>query len=316
MLAILTKMTLTQVSTWFANARRRLKKENKMTWSPRKKTGDRKAGGGKDDNSDCDSDDDDGDDIENMDVNIDVDEDKPDSLLDTDVDMEKPSHGKPSSIPSIKSCPSSSEVQRASVIRTIESPTFEQIKNRFKDDDSPVNNLQRWVNGCFVQDEPCDYPRELTPPSTPVEEKVSPPISSQKLFEAFTASGDKLKNSSSEDTPETPSPINDITKSAPVELTSVPEIKTEISAAPAPPKEPPQSVITPQPSPKTSEDEFFIKTQQQTKPTSGEAVTPQKAEAVSPQKEMAVEVPEVRTQGLTTSREFEAVLALTTLCKT
>ncbi|XP_076323401.1 uncharacterized protein LOC143232175 [Tachypleus tridentatus] len=35
MLAILTKMTLTQVSTWFANARRRLKKENKMTWSPR-----------------------------------------------------------------------------------------------------------------------------------------------------------------------------------------------------------------------------------------------------------------------------------------
>ena len=37
-LAILTKMTLTQVSTWFANARRRLKKENKMTWSPRNRT--------------------------------------------------------------------------------------------------------------------------------------------------------------------------------------------------------------------------------------------------------------------------------------
>uniref|UniRef100_A0A1I8JNN1 Homeobox domain-containing protein n=1 Tax=Macrostomum lignano TaxID=282301 RepID=A0A1I8JNN1_9PLAT len=35
MLAIITKMTLTQVSTWFANARRRLKKENKMTWSER-----------------------------------------------------------------------------------------------------------------------------------------------------------------------------------------------------------------------------------------------------------------------------------------
>ena len=28
MLAIITRMTLTQVSTWFANARRRLKKEN------------------------------------------------------------------------------------------------------------------------------------------------------------------------------------------------------------------------------------------------------------------------------------------------
>ena len=32
MLAILTRMTLTQVSTWFANARRRLKKESKVTW--------------------------------------------------------------------------------------------------------------------------------------------------------------------------------------------------------------------------------------------------------------------------------------------
>ncbi|KHN79767.1 Putative iroquois-class homeodomain protein irx-1 [Toxocara canis] len=39
MLALLTKMTLTQVSTWFANARRRLKKENKMTWSPRNRPG-------------------------------------------------------------------------------------------------------------------------------------------------------------------------------------------------------------------------------------------------------------------------------------
>jgi len=37
MLAIISKMTLTQVSTWFANARRRLKKENQMTWSPRNK---------------------------------------------------------------------------------------------------------------------------------------------------------------------------------------------------------------------------------------------------------------------------------------
>jgi len=39
MLAIVTRMTLTQVSTWFANARRRLKKENKMTWSPRNRCG-------------------------------------------------------------------------------------------------------------------------------------------------------------------------------------------------------------------------------------------------------------------------------------
>lgn len=33
-------MTLTQVSTWFANARRRLKKENKMTWEPRNRVDD------------------------------------------------------------------------------------------------------------------------------------------------------------------------------------------------------------------------------------------------------------------------------------
>ncbi|WAR12232.1 ARA-like protein [Mya arenaria] len=44
MLAIITKMTLTQVSTWFANARRRLKKENKMTWSPRNRSEDDVSG--------------------------------------------------------------------------------------------------------------------------------------------------------------------------------------------------------------------------------------------------------------------------------
>lgn len=57
MLAIITKMTLTQVSTWFANARRRLKKENKMTWSPRNRCGDDDD----DDDADKNEDDDDGD---------------------------------------------------------------------------------------------------------------------------------------------------------------------------------------------------------------------------------------------------------------
>nr|CAD2149548.1 unnamed protein product [Meloidogyne enterolobii] len=37
LLAVVTHMTMTQVSTWFANARRRLKKENKMEWSPRER---------------------------------------------------------------------------------------------------------------------------------------------------------------------------------------------------------------------------------------------------------------------------------------
>lgn len=54
MLAIITKMTLTQVSTWFANARRRLKKENKMTWSPRNRCGEKKENGeGSDSDGEC-----------------------------------------------------------------------------------------------------------------------------------------------------------------------------------------------------------------------------------------------------------------------
>ena len=71
MLAILTKMTLTQVSTWFANARRRLKKENKMTWSPRKKSGEKKLDGKDDDSDASDSD------VECMDVDVDGDPDSP-----------------------------------------------------------------------------------------------------------------------------------------------------------------------------------------------------------------------------------------------
>lgn len=51
MLAIITKMTLTQVSTWFANARRRLKKENKMTWEPRNRVDDDDANLDDDDKS-------------------------------------------------------------------------------------------------------------------------------------------------------------------------------------------------------------------------------------------------------------------------
>ncbi|KAM6976961.1 iroquois homeobox 7 [Aplochiton taeniatus] len=40
MLAIVTKMSLTQVSTWFANARRRLKKENRVSWASKGKSDD------------------------------------------------------------------------------------------------------------------------------------------------------------------------------------------------------------------------------------------------------------------------------------
>ena len=73
MLAIITKMTLTQVSTWFANARRRLKKENKMTWSPRNRSED----GTENDDNDDDLDDRDRSD-DNIDLSIKMDDDDDD----------------------------------------------------------------------------------------------------------------------------------------------------------------------------------------------------------------------------------------------
>lgn len=53
MLAIITKMSLTQVSTWFANARRRLKKENRVSWACKGKSDE------EDEEQDGESDDDD-----------------------------------------------------------------------------------------------------------------------------------------------------------------------------------------------------------------------------------------------------------------
>jgi hypothetical protein len=44
------------VSTWFANARRRLKKENKMTWEPKNKLDDEDVDVSDDDEKDKDDD--------------------------------------------------------------------------------------------------------------------------------------------------------------------------------------------------------------------------------------------------------------------
>ncbi|CAJ0585206.1 unnamed protein product, partial [Mesorhabditis spiculigera] len=57
-LAVVTKMSMTQVSTWFANARRRLKKEHKNEWDPRCRPSDED---GRDDDHD--------DDLNEIDVN-------------------------------------------------------------------------------------------------------------------------------------------------------------------------------------------------------------------------------------------------------
>uniref|UniRef100_A0A8C4QVD4 Iroquois homeobox 3b n=1 Tax=Eptatretus burgeri TaxID=7764 RepID=A0A8C4QVD4_EPTBU len=73
MLAIITKMTLTQVSTWFANARRRLKKENKVTWAPRAKGDDEDTGSDLEADRCCKEADEDDDEEEEIDLeNIDI----------------------------------------------------------------------------------------------------------------------------------------------------------------------------------------------------------------------------------------------------
>ena len=195
MLAIVTKMTLTQVSTWFANARRRLKKENKMTWLPKKKTGDKK-----DKNSNSCLSDSNGDDIGNDD-DMDIDITNEDSLSDYHDKPSAAAEGPALSQENLKI--SGDTIQRPSVIRAIESPTFDEIRDRFKEADSPVHNLQNWVNGCF-QHKPCnddlnDFPKALTPPATPIENQVTT-FSSQKLFEAYDANKAKTSNNEISDT--------------------------------------------------------------------------------------------------------------------
>ena len=195
MLAIVTKMTLTQASTWFANARRRLKKENKMTWLPKKKTGDKK-----DKNSNSCLSDSNGDDIGNDD-DMDIDITNEDSLSDYHDKPSAAAEGPALSQEKLKS--SGDTIQRPSVIRAIESPTFDEIRDRFKEADSPVHNLQNWVNGCF-QHKPCnddlnDFPKALTPPATPIENQVTT-FSSQKLFEAYDANKAKTSNNEISDT--------------------------------------------------------------------------------------------------------------------
>lgn len=291
MLAILTKMTLTQVSTWFANARRRLKKENKMTWSPRKKSGDKKIDGKDDDSDASDSD------VECMDVDVDGDPDSP-LLEEKDGSSTKELEGVLQLEKSIDEL--DAEVQRPSVIRTIDSPTFNEIRDRFKDGESPVNDLQKWVNGCFQDtSEPADFPVELTPPSTPIENKITT-FTSQKLFEAF----DKSKTNKLTEIPikEEPSynsePLHLIFSSRqPVCSTKVLTDSTKDASQ----KEVPSSVITPQPSPKNIE-----------------FCNPPIAENDTNTSPIPVPAPKIdyRVQGLTTCRELEAVLALTNLCKT
>lgn len=53
-------------------------------------------------------------------------------------------------------------------------------KINFGGNNSPVGNLQRWVDGHFGNQSPIDFPRELTPPRTPVEEIMSSGLHAEK----------------------------------------------------------------------------------------------------------------------------------------
>lgn len=70
--------------------------------------------------------------------------------------------------------PATKAYERDSKLRPQSSPDGILKKIDFAGNNSPVGNLQRWVDGHFGNQSPYDFPRELTPPRTPVEEVISP----------------------------------------------------------------------------------------------------------------------------------------------
>lgn len=176
MLAIITKMTLTQVSTWFANARRRLKKENKMTWSPRNRCGEKKDGVDDDDGmSDSDEDQSCEEDkhCDNKDENqtiikeaIDKEERKENIQANADTPEQTKNRLNLNTVESLAS-KVSNPVIRFQAVRAVQCVTS-SVPNV---EDSPVKSLRKWVDGCFhntpvnllkTNPAPCE-----TPPSTP-----------------------------------------------------------------------------------------------------------------------------------------------------
>jgi len=177
MLAILTKMTLTQISTWFANARRRLKKDNKMTWCPRNKSSDKRESVSQtskqqpnDSSKSASSSDDDecvsADDSDQEPKSTDV-------CLEDDVFSEEcRSEGeRKAAIQDSKLLKEKNDLPSNQSTKPSQETALKKIS--FCGNNSPVGNLQRWVDGHFGSQSPIDFPRELTPPRTPVEEIVS-----------------------------------------------------------------------------------------------------------------------------------------------
>lgn len=145
MLAIITKMTLTQVSTWFANARRRLKKENKMTWSPRNRCGEKKDSGDGSD-SDCEGiDDGDLDDVfekddERADIKDVEEREERKENIETNERREKESY-----------LPCNEKKPNVTTKAIWKAPSIQPVSHSSESsvEDSPVKSLRKWVDGCF-----------------------------------------------------------------------------------------------------------------------------------------------------------------------
>lgn len=173
MLAIITKMTLTQVSTWFANARRRLKKENKMTWSPRNRCGEKKDDADEDEDGVSDSDfEEHSCEDEKLGVGKEeTDKDERKENIQLNMDVHEQSKNNVNSVEGLQSKSSNSVIryQDLRAVHCVTSAAEPSVQ------DSPVKSLRKWVDGCFHNTpanlvntmSPIQVASAETPPSTP-----------------------------------------------------------------------------------------------------------------------------------------------------
>lgn len=254
MLAIMTKMTLTQVSTWFANARRRLKKENKMTWSPRNRCGEKKEGGEDEDTvSDSDAEhsgseeeklcDDKEENITNIKETREKDEKEentPSNTMDVAEQPKKTHNLSTESSPNRTANP----VVQFQALRAVQCVTTGDPE------DSPVKSLRKWVDGCFhntpvslVNTSPstCETPPSTPPQKSSTEASVIIQVRSSTPSQSDTEkkeieSQSPHRSSSSKEEPitlerkeETARAFNTVSKSITVETSNYREIDAALA---------------------------------------------------------------------------------------
>lgn len=256
MLAIMTKMTLTQVSTWFANARRRLKKENKMTWSPRNRCGEKKDGTEDDDPvSDSDGEhscseedkicDDKGKNITSIKETRDKEERKENIQLNAADNSEQPKTVHNSTGENLQNR-TTNPVIRFQALRAVQCVTTGDPNV----EDSPVKSLRKWVDGCFhntpasvVNTSPasCETPPSTPPQKASTETSVitsvqnSTPSQNIEKKETECSPGQRTSSSPTDEVSmersriETPRAFNPVNTSINVETTNYREIDAALA---------------------------------------------------------------------------------------